>query len=78
MVRAVNGMVMGEENRQQICKSLLPVLQQTRYLCDLVDLELDPETELVTATFAGGYTKKANVTADSGIAMIVDIIRQIM
>ena len=78
MVRAVNGLVMGEENRQQICKSLVPVLQETRNLCDLVDLELDPETELVTATFASGYTKKANVTADSGIAMIVDIIRQIM
>ena len=78
MVRAVNGLVMGDENRQQICKSLIPVLQQTQYMCDLVDLDLDEQTELVTATFSDGYQKKANVTADSGIAMIVDIIRQIM
>lgn len=32
--------------------------------------------ELVVATFSNGYQKTANVTADSGTAMIVDIIAQ--
>ena len=78
MVTMVGGLVLGDENKQEICKALVPVLQMTRNLYDLEDLTFDPEQELVTATFSSGFTKKANVAADSGIAMICDIIRQIM
>lgn len=67
-----------DENRQEICKNLLPVLRMTRGLYDLLNLTFDPETELVTATFLSGGTKKANVALDSGVAMICDIIRQIL
>lgn len=70
--------VFGIEDKKEICKRLLPVLRMTRNLYDLEDLTFDPEQELVTATFSSGFTKKANVAADSGIAMICDIIRQIM
>ena len=65
------------EDKQEICKKLIPVLQLTRNLYDVVDLTFDPKTELVTATFSSGFTKKANVAMDSGTSMIRDIIGQI-
>lgn len=66
------------ENKELICKMLVPVLQNTRNLYDLIDLTYDPETEIVTALFRSGYTKKANVLMDSGTSMIRDIIKQIV
>ena len=78
MVTMVGGLVLGDENKQEICKALVPVLRMTRNLCDLVDLDYDPDLELVTATFDTGSTKVANVACDSGTAMIRDIIRQIV
>lgn len=64
------------EDKQKICELLLPALQETRGLCDLVDLEYIPKQEVVLATFASGVVKKADVAVDSGVAMIVDIINQ--
>ena len=68
----------GTENKQKICDLLFPALRATRNLYDLTGLEYDPRLEIVTATFASGYSKRANVAMDSGTAMIVDIIRQIV
>ena len=36
------------ENKQKICDLLLPALQQTRSLCDLVDLEYIQEQGIDT------------------------------
>ncbi|WP_346961161.1 hypothetical protein [Faecalicatena contorta] len=66
------------EDKQKICDLLLPVLQVTHNLRDLVDLEYDPFADKVIATFASGDTKIANVAMDSGTSMIRDIIRQIV
>ena len=77
MVTMIGGLVFGDENKQEICKALVPVLRMTRNLCDLVDLDYDPDLELVTATFDTSSTKVANVACDSGISMICDIICQI-
>lgn len=66
------------EDKQRICDLLLPALQATSNLFDLVALTYDAGTELVTATFASGGTKIANVSADSGTSMIRDIICQIV
>ncbi|WP_072526141.1 hypothetical protein [Clostridium sp. Marseille-P3244] len=66
------------EDKSKICDLLLPALQATRNLHDLEDLEYIPEQEAVLATFASGATKKANVSMDSGTAMIRDIIAQIV
>lgn len=62
------------ENKQEICDRLLPALQKTRALHDLEDLEyrVDPKEE-VWAIFRGGV-RKINVAADSGLAMIRDIV----
>lgn len=66
------------EDKQKICDLLLPALQATRNLSDLESLKYDPKAQLVHATFASGYLKMANVAADSGTAMIRDIIGRIV
>ncbi len=66
-----------EEDKQKICDLLLPVLQATRGLCDLQELEYCWSRGLVYAKFP--YTTKiVTVEADSGIAMIKDIITHIV
>lgn len=66
------------ENKQDILNKLLPALQATRQFNDLASLEYNAEYETVKATFTTGYYKTANVAADSGIAMIKDVIKQIL
>lgn len=65
------------ENKQKICDLLLPALQQTRSLCDLVDLEYIQEQGIVLATFPS-RSIRINVMADSGIAMIKDVAETLM
>lgn len=65
------------EDKQQICDLLLPALQATRALSDLVKLTYSADEDMVIAEFATGNTKKANVAMDSGISMIKDIVKQI-
>lgn len=67
------------EDKQTICDLLLPALQATRALSDLISLEYKRADgdERVIATFDSGYEKRANVTMDSGAAMIYDILKQI-
>lgn len=66
------------EDKQKICNALLHTLQLTRGFYDLVSLKYEREGayEFVVATFDNGYQKTANVTANSGTAMILDIIAQ--
>ena len=66
------------ENKKEIVALLLPVLQATRNLSDLIDLTFDEKTELVTATLSNGSKKLANVAMDSGTSLIRDIIGQIV
>ena len=66
-----------KEDKAAITKALLPVLQMTRHLEDLTDLEYvveDNKEEYVIATFKNGYTKRMYVTGDSGYALIKDVI----
>jgi hypothetical protein len=69
------------EDKAKITKALLPVLQMTRNLYDLVDLEYmqpGPDEEYVIATFNNGATKKVNVHMDSGTALILDVVHWIV
>ena len=66
------------ENKQKILDLLLPALRETRNLCDLDNLEYNSGNDLVYATFKSGYTKIVNVAMDSGTAMIVDVIQQLV
>lgn len=66
------------EDKQKILDLLLPALQATRNLADLVGLEYREDRELVYAKFAGGNQKIVNVAMDSGTALIRDVIEQII
>ncbi len=65
------------EDKQAICQLLLAALQKTRAYHDLTDLLYDSHSEKVLAKFAGGGFRQINVEADSGIAMINDILAHI-
>ena len=58
------------EDKQKILDLLLPALQATRNLSDLVELEYREDRELVYAKFASGNQKIVNVAMDSGTALI--------
>lgn len=65
------------EDKQEICKALCAALQMTRQLSrDLKTLEYttDDEDEYVIARFNDGSSGKIDVTADSGFAMINDVM----
>ena len=66
-----------EENMQAICDLLLKALQATRSGSGLVNLIYadGPQKETVTAVFQTGRKQIINVTGDSGITMIYDIMR---
>lgn len=68
-----------DEDKQKICDLLLLVLQATRGGSKLVNLVYSDESgrETIMAEFQGGWKKVADVTADSGTALIFDVMRQI-
>ena len=68
------------ENKQLICDLLLKALQATRKFSDLKSLtyrNISPDEEIVEADFSNGRVRVVNVSMDSGIALIEDIIRQV-
>lgn len=68
------------EDKEQIAYSLLPVLRCTRQGRDIIGLryeQLKSGDEVVHIQYKSGADAMANVTLDSGIAMIKDIIRAI-
>ena len=67
-----------KENKQEICDSLCATLQKTRDQHDLIALDFDDKLEVVTARYEDGRKVKIGVLWDSGVAMIADIIREIV
>lgn len=61
------------ENKDLICKYMCEALQLTHMFSALLALEYDAEKEIITAFFPD-HTTTINVAADSGIAMITDIV----
>lgn len=65
------------EDKKKICDLFLITLQATRRYSDLEALNYEKTPngeEVVTAIFEKGGRKTVNVSMDSGIAMIKDII----
>lgn len=68
-----------KDDKAAITQALLPVLQMTRDHADLVSLEYSKtkNRETVTASYKNHYHVAIDVTADSGIALIIDVITKL-
>ncbi len=66
------------ENKQLICDLLLKTLQATRAGEDISSLEYNECEETVIIRFENGFIQNCNVAVDSGCAMILDIIKQLL
>ena len=66
------------ENKQAICDSLLTTLKLTRRYENLVYIDYDEDTETVTVIYSAIARTFVDVEGDSGIAMIRDILNQII
>lgn len=65
------------EDKAQICKLLLPVLQATRAGEDITGIEYtEQEYRETVSIYRSWGSQDINVTCDSGIAMIRDIIKR--
>ena len=67
-----------KENKQEICNSLCATLQKTRDQRDLISLTFYERLETVTAKYANGDEKEISVWGDSGIALIKDVIEELV
>lgn len=67
------------ENKKRICVRLLGTLNLTRAGTGIVGLEYEDHDgdESVVIRYVGGKSRRIDVTADSGTALIKDIIRAI-
>lgn len=65
------------EDNQRICDLLALTLKETREFNNIKGLRYDEQYEIVTAEFASGGKRLINVSMDSGIAMIKDILKAI-
>ena len=67
------------ENYQVICTLLCITLRETRQYSDLESLDYAKKGEerYVIASFDNGGYRKINITMDSGIAMIKDILKRL-
>ena len=81
-----------KEDKQKICASLLEVFKLTRERDNIVSIKYEKESsevidvdgrrieahsEFANVLYVSGLLQQINVTADSGMAMISDIMQQI-
>lgn len=66
----------GKEDKATICSQFCGVLKLTRRFSDIRAIAYDPDKEIAIAYFPG-YKLGINVAADSGIAMITDILKKL-
>lgn len=68
-----------KENTFIICQRLLKLVQATRAGTNVIDIEYFSndftDDAHVDITWANGSVKRVDVTCDSGIAMIKDVLR---
>ena len=67
-----------EENKTEIVWDLCKLLRKTRHGSDISMMEYVQKGygEYVRITFEGGFQKDVDISADSGIAIIKDVINQ--
>ena len=65
------------ENKESIVARLKLLLTATRAGSDIEDLILNERQDKITILFETGYTREVNIAADSGIAIIQDVIKHL-
>lgn len=68
------------ESKRRITDKLFELLVMTRQYADLVDLKYVKDKdgeEYIYGKFENGQIEQINVTQDSGIAMIRDVVRRL-
>lgn len=65
------------EDKQAILNALLPALQLTRMGKELTDLTYNKSSEVVAISYLHGYDE-VDVSLDSGIAMIMDVVKAVI
>lgn len=65
------------ENKKDIVARLSLLLKVTRAGCNIEKLELSEDEEYVIIKFLNGGTRRVCVEADSGIALIRDVIKDL-
>lgn len=65
------------EDKQAICDALCKTLNLTRAGSDIKAIWHDNEKEEATVVYQNGYEICINVAADSGIAMMRDILKRL-
>ena len=67
------------ENKNEIVQDLCRLLQKTRYGDDITSMEYSKENygEYVYVTYNNNCQRKVDISGDSGIAIIKDILKNI-
>lgn len=63
--------------KADLVRQLCMTVKMTRAGSGIADLLLDDENCFVTILYRNGYTKRLSVEADSGIALIQDVLKAI-
>lgn len=66
------------ENKESIVARLKLLLTATRAGEDIKDLILNERQDKITILFETGSTKEVNIVADSGIAIIQDVVMELL
>lgn len=70
-----------KEDKIYIAQKLLELLRETRAFSDLVSLEYEKTgsdwySECLVLTYENGTVKRVNITGDSGVAILIDLLKQ--
>lgn len=65
------------ENKKDIVTRLKILLNATRAGEDIKKMELTEDEDLIVIQWKNGSTQKVNITADSGVAIISDVLKAI-
>lgn len=65
------------ENKEEIVMRLKLLLAATRAGEDIDKMELTEDQNFVVIQWKNGCTQRVNITADSGVAIISDVIKAI-
>ena len=63
------------ENKEEIVMKLKILLKSIRAGSDIADLILHQNQEAITILFRNGWTRKVDIAADSGYAIILDVMK---